>query len=114
MEQLDREMLHILSMDSRAHVGYSEYVHLWYVHLNLEKGGDGILRSVGGSHANTPEDAVHGCFEALKEIQPTKEEPWAVIVKDAYESGGKRKHYRWNGACFAEVPATSELASSES
>lgn len=106
MEQLDREMLHIMSMDPKAYVGYSEFVHLWYFHTDLEIGGNGILSSVGGCHGNTPEDAVHGAFETLKSVKPSQKVPDAVIVKDGHGC----KHFRWNGACFAEIPLPFELS----
>ena len=35
MEEVDEEMLHILSMDPHAYVGFSDYSKSWYVHLNL-------------------------------------------------------------------------------
>jgi hypothetical protein len=103
VERVDSEMLHILSMDSKAYVGYSEFVHLWYVHTRLEEGGDGVLCSIG-SHSNTPDASVHECFMRLQAIQPTQAKPDAVIVKEASSITGERTHYRWNGACFGVVP----------
>lgn len=112
MEQLDREMLHIMSMDSGAWLGYSDYVHLWYVHTSLMvTEGRGFLTSVP-SHAQTPELAVHACFEHLKAVQTSKEAPGAAVVKDGYTSDDASTHFRWNGVCFAVVPQLPSRASS--
>jgi len=111
MEQVETEMLHIMSMDPGAYVGYSDFIHMWYVHTNLMEGEDGFSSSIP-THANTPNGAVHMCFEALKNIQTSKESPRASIIKDRLTSDGENTYYRWNGVCFAVVSLPARLASS--
>ena len=63
MEEVDEEMLHIMSMDPGAYVGFSDYSKSWYVHLNLGEKLEGGSCSIP-THAPTPAGAVHTAFDA--------------------------------------------------
>ena len=95
MEEVDEEMLHILSMDPGAYVGFSDYAKSWYVHLNLGEKLEGGSCSIP-THAPTPAGAVHTAFDALVSVDK--------IVKSRTTSDGEDTLYRWNGVCFAVVP----------
>jgi hypothetical protein len=111
MELANEEMLHIMSMDPGAYVGYSEYVNQWYVHLNLMEGDEWSSSSIP-THSNTPSGAIHVAFEYLKGIQTSKDKPAARIIRDRATSDGENTYFRWNGVCFANVPGPLRLAQS--
>jgi hypothetical protein len=95
MEQVDEEMLHILSMDPGAYVGFSHYTKTWYVHTVLAEKLEGGSASIQ-THADTPAGAVDRAFCSLGKID--------TIMKDGYTSESESVYYRWNGVCFAVVP----------
>lgn len=69
----------------------------WYVSQRTEVGGDGVLRGIYGNGA-TPEEAVenHWCV-LVTELQPTR-----YIATNSM--GDDRKHWRWNGYMWREIP----------
>jgi hypothetical protein len=105
MDQLDVEMLHIMSMDPGAYVGFSDYSKSWYVHLNLGEKLEGGSCSIP-THAPTPAGAVHTAFDALVSVDK--------IVKRRTTDEEEYTLYRWNGACFAVVPVSRDAQSDQS
>ena len=88
--------LHLQVLDRAWSLGYSEHTHQFYVSLDAQIGGDGLLCSVT-EHRDTPEQAIDAAFKRLAAVSAPN-----YIVTDAFQ--GDRKHWRWNGAAFVEVP----------
>jgi len=95
---INQTMLLIKSIDLRAHLEFSEWTKQWYVEARIDIGGDGLL-SGGSEHRDTPQEAVVAYMERLCEIDLDH-----YLVTNA--GGDARRHWRWNGAAFAELPYT--------
>ena len=97
MNSLEQNMLQIKSLDKDASLCFSEYTHNWYVLANIEKGGGGVLSGIV-EHESTPEGAVDSYFHHLTTVDLDH-----YLVVKSYDNKARR-HYRWNGAAFAEIP----------
>ena len=97
METIDHQMLQIKSLYRSASLCFSEYTGKWYVMANIEIGGGGALVGVS-QHESNPADAVDSYFRALTSIPSDR-----YLVTNAHNEG-RTRHWRWNGAAFAEVP----------
>lgn len=93
---LDQSMLQILALSPRASVCFSTYTRQWYVAAPELDLTDGTMLHSVAPHRDTPSEAVLALIGELQAEQDDK-----VI---ACNVGGQRRHYRWNGAAFAEVP----------
>jgi uncharacterized protein YktB (UPF0637 family) len=87
-------MLIIKALDDDAHLEYSEYTRQWFVSADIDIKSDGCLIGVV-EHADTTDEAV-GAF--LARITHIKQDE--LIVTRALKDD--RRHWRWNGAAFAE------------
>jgi hypothetical protein len=87
----NQAMLLIKSLDTNAHLGYSEWTGQWYVSARIDIGGDGVLRG-GSEHRNTPDEAVSAYLSWLTDVD----------VDHYLVTSNPRRHWRWNGAAFAE------------
>ena len=96
MNNLDQKMLQIKSLDRDASIVFSEYTYRWYVSALIEI-GDGLTLSGANEHESTPEGAVDAYFHALTTVDLNH----YIVTNSMRES---RRHYRWNGAAFAEIP----------
>ena len=90
---INHKMLKIKALDVGAHLEYSEYSQQWYVEAQIEVGGDGMLVSVC-EHKDSPDEAVEWFFDAITTVDRDH-----YLVANGY---GSRRHWRWNGAAFAE------------
>ncbi len=95
MTDLDNAMLLINSIDSSASLRFSRFTRRWYVESKIEV-SDGVILSGITEHRSTPADAVHAFLNVLQEVPLDK-----VLVTKAMT---ERRHWRWNGAAFAEEP----------
>ncbi len=95
METIDNQMLQIKSLDRNASLGFSEYTGKWYVLADIQIGGDGMLVGVN-QHESNPADAVDSYFRALTSI------PLDRYLVTGSLLDGRTRHWRWNGAAFAE------------
>lgn len=86
-------MLAIKTLDHCAHLCLSEYTGKWYVEAKVEI-SDGCILSGVTEHRETPAQAVRAFVDRLQAI--TLDE--VIVAKPI----GERRHYRWNGAAFAE------------
>ena len=98
MNDLDRKMLQIKSLDSDASICFSEYTGKWYVSANIEEGGDGVLVGIC-KHRATPEAAVDAYFDHLRTVDIDH-----YLVTRPFD-GENRRSWKWNGAAFQEVAA---------
>ena len=76
---------------------FSSYTDKWFVSargLNLT---NGTFLSGVTAHRDSPEQALVAFMERLRNEGQQRQ-----VV--AVESRGQRRHYRWNGVTFAEVP----------
>lgn len=94
---INQAMLQIKSLDSSAHIEFSEYTDKWYVSTRISIGGDGFLRGIT-EHRDSPEEAVHAYLAALQRVDEHDLDHYLVTT---HRNG--RRHSRWNGAAFAEV-----------
>lgn len=90
---VQRLMFSIKALDHDAHLCLSEYTGQWYVEAKVEI-SDGSILSSPTEHRETPELAVWAFVDRLQSI--TLDE--VIVAKPT----GQRRHYRWNGAAFAE------------
>jgi len=97
MNNLDYKMLQIKSLDNGASLCFSEYTGKWYVSANIEKGGDGVLIGIS-EHEVSPTQAVESYFTVLTTVDLDDH----YLVTHSLDDG-KRRHWRWNGAAFAEA-----------
>lgn len=74
----------------------------WYVHQDVEVGGNGFLT---GSYGNgeTPEEAICDHWSKLTDGVS----PGNYLVTRKY---GKRIHVRWNGFMWSHLPTPEDLA----
>lgn len=89
-------MLQVLALDPSAVVKFSEYTGQWYIEARIEQ-SDGCIISGIVEHRNDPLSAVLAFHAALKAIDDKH-----VLVSNAGRE--TRRHWRWNGGAFAEVP----------
>jgi hypothetical protein len=69
----------------------------WYVTLgSIEIGGDGVLTMVSGD-GDTPRAAIEDAWERVTSLGPNR-----YLVLNA--GSDARRHVRWNGFMWAEVP----------
>lgn len=71
-----------------------------YASNRVEMGGDGMLKSLPGG-GGTPEEAIESLWLAMTGIPADR-----YLVVAAMNSG--RKHYRWNGYMWDEIPRDKE------
>jgi hypothetical protein len=90
-------MLVIKSLDYGAYLDFSEYTGQWYVSSAINIGGDGMLTGIT-EHRTTPEQAIEAYLLRIQAV----EAPRYIVTKS---NSPDRRHYRWNGAAFAEVPS---------
>lgn len=88
-------MLAIKTLDNRACIRFSEWTGQWYVEAKVEV-SDGVCLRGGSEHRDSPTAAVYAYLDMLRAVGLDE-----VIV--AY-FGDERRHFRWNGYAFAEVP----------
>ena len=86
-------MFAIKALDPAAHLCLSEYTGKWYIEAKVEV-SDGCILSGVTEHRETPAQAVRAFVEALQAISLDE----VIVAKPT----GQRRHYRWNGAAFAE------------
>ncbi len=96
MDDTTRTMLLIKSLYNDAHVALSEYTGQWFVSARIDIGGDGLLTG-GKEHRDSPQEAVAAYMEWLTSVPYDK----YLVVNGGREN---RRHYRWNGGAFAEIP----------
>lgn len=101
MDDTTRTMLLIKSLYNDAHIALSEYTGQWFVMARIDIGGDGLLTG-GTEHRDTPQEAVAAYMHRLTDVPHGK----YLVVDGSRET---RRHYRWNGAAFAEVPIPAQL-----
>lgn len=99
MNIIDHQMLQIKSLDNDASLCFSGYTGKWYVQAKIEIGGDGVLTGMT-EHESNPEQAVNAYFSSLTNLDL---DHYLVTHPHPY-SDFPRRHWRWNGAAFAEVP----------
>jgi hypothetical protein len=97
LPDIDRMMLQIKSLDNNASLGFSEYTSQWYVDARIEMGGEGVLFGMT-EHRSSPESAVMAYFSSLITVDLDH-----YLVTHAYDEKARR-HWKWNGAAFTEVP----------
>lgn len=90
---LNHAMLCIQTLDPDAHLDFSHFTGKWYLSSRIEISDGAILSSIT-EHEDTPEAAVFAYFDKLKWISLDE----VIVAKPT----GQRRHYRWNGAAFAE------------
>lgn len=93
-------MLLIKTMDNGAMLKLSEWTGKWYVEAQVEV-SDGVVLSGVTEHEDSPEQAVHAYLARLAEVDVN--DFGRVLVTRAY-AGDERRHWRWNGAAFANEP----------
>lgn len=86
-------MLAIKTLDNWASISLSEHTGRWYISAKIQISNGNFLKAVT-EHRDTPAQAVRAFVDALKELSMDE-----VIVASPT---GERRHYRWNGAAFAE------------
>lgn len=69
----------------------------WYIHQDTEVGGDGMLTGTYGNGAS-PADAINDHWRVLVDELPLDK----YIVVSAWSDG--RKHFRWNGFMWRQLP----------
>lgn len=96
---LGRAMLLIKSLDPKANLEFSEWTQKWFVAADIEI-SDGCI--IGGitEHRDTPDQAVLAFLARLQGVDYGDLEN--VIVTNSLRP--ERRHWRWNGAAFVEVP----------
>lgn len=87
-------MLHIKALDPRASLEFSEWTGQWYVSASVEIGDGGCLVGIC-EHRPTPDLALSAFLDAARGLDLDH-----YLVSRHY---GERRHWRWNGAAFAEV-----------
>jgi hypothetical protein len=97
LSNLDQKMLQIKSLDSSASIVFSQFTLKWHVSANIEVGGDGVLSGIT-EHESSPELAVGAYFKRLTTVDLDH-----YLVTSGYAERDRR-HWRWNGAAFQEVP----------
>jgi hypothetical protein len=97
LPRIDSLMLHIKALDLDASLAYSEYTHKWFVSAKIEEGGDGCLTRIV-EHEETPEGAVEAFFDQLTKVPIDR----CLVTNPDNEK--RRRHWKWNGAAFREVP----------
>lgn len=93
---LTSAILHIKALSSEVAVMYSEHTCQWYLsapHVHLT---DGSLLTSPSVHRDSPDHAVVAYLHELRDEGQGR----SVVAVTHPE----RRHYRWNGAAFAEVP----------
>jgi len=68
----------------------------WYLSLDLEVGGDGLLVSVTGN-GRSPEAAVEDAWKTCTTLPVDR----YLVLRPG--DNQRRRHYRWNGFGFQEV-----------
>ena len=96
MDDTTQAMLLIKTLDNDARLLLSDYTGQWYVSARIEM-GDGVILEGGCKHRGTPQEAVAAYMGWLTNVPVDK-----YLVTHAYHDN--RRHYRWNGAAFAEIP----------
>lgn len=90
--------LHIESLGaSEWGVHFSPYTGKWFVHAKGVNLTDGYVLTGVPVHRDTPAMAVLAYVEELRD-----EGQGSQVV--AVQGRNGRRHYRWNGVAFAEVP----------
>lgn len=95
-------MLHLQQLDPRICIRLSPYTNSWYVEdeeVIIEISNGAIISGIT-SHSDTPEQAVLNYLERLQEPDGLE----TVVVT---HKGTQRRHWRWNGATFVEIPVWS-------
>jgi hypothetical protein len=94
---IEEVMMHLQSLSPDVSIRYSDFTGKWYTSLSgVDVGGDGFLTGSSGGHAPTPAATLWSVFDELREVKYPK-----YIV--GYPGCRERKHFRWNGVCFAVV-----------
>lgn len=93
-------MLLVQAVAPHATIQYSEFTGKWYIgDDDVEIGGDGFLVSPI-AQTDTPESAVFGFLEVIQAVKAPK----YLVVRAMSEPPDGRRHYRWNGMAWAELP----------
>lgn len=100
MSNVNEAMLTILSLDRDASLLLSPWTRQWYIQARIEV-GDGVSLTGICEHRDSPEEAVFAYLDALKEVDQGDFDHF--LVSNAMNRE-KRRHWRWNGAAFTEVP----------
>ena len=77
---------------------FSESTGRWFASARIEI-SDGVILSSICEHRYDPSDAVEGFFAVLVAVQ----DPDHWLVTDSSDRA-LRRHWRWNGVCFANIP----------
>lgn len=94
MNELDRCMLLIKSIDNQAHIEFSEYTKKWYISARITIGNGSLLGGIT-EHRGTPETAVFAYFRRITGIRDDE------FLSVGYDD--ERRFYEWNGAAFKEL-----------
>ncbi len=78
-------------------IHFSAYTGKWFVHAKGLNLSDGVMLSGVTVHRDTPEQAF---VDFMREIRDEGQQSQVIAV----EASNGRRHYRWNGVAFAEVP----------
>lgn len=90
--------LHLESIGAREWgIHYSPYTGKWFVHAKGVNLSNGTMLSGLSVHRDSPEQAL---LAFVAELRDEGQQSQVVAV----EGRNGRRHYRWNGAAFAEVP----------
>lgn len=95
MNQIDKQMLMIKSIDPGASLEFSDFTEAWFVNSSIWIYDDGALQGFS-EHEETPELAVSVFLDKIKAVQGDE----YLVTGFSTDS---RRHYRWNGVAFAEV-----------
>lgn len=97
----DQAMLLIVALDPGASVRISDKTGAWFVMADVGVSDGQTVTSVC-EHTDSPDTAILAYLERLMEVTDSKH--W--LLAKPY---GERRHYRWNGATFAELPMPTPL-----
>lgn len=78
-------------------IEWSTYTGQFWINSGLYE-GDGVMLAGITEHRSTPEQTLVAFFDRLRDVA----EPNFIVTNDTDRD--KRKHWRWNGVCFQEVP----------
>lgn len=96
MEPVTTEMLTIKAIDPTAALGMSAYTRMWYVSSNINI-TDGAMIFGVTEHRSTPAAAVTAFLDRLRSVD-VDDLGHVIVTHDGKEG---RRHWRWNGAAFA-------------
>lgn len=93
---ITQAMLAIKSLDDSASLHLSSFTGQWYVAARIYISDGEFLRGAA-DHADSPEGAVSSFLERLTRVRA----PEIVVTRP---DDVDRRHWRWNGSFFTDVP----------